>query len=89
MRSFLVALAAILVAPLAAVAEGPGETVIREEDKVVYEKETKLEFDDGVVDGDLLAPDGDVVRTNRRAEFQSMIQKRRDFFEEIEKSVDE
>jgi len=66
-----------------------GERVIREEDKVIYEKETRVDFNDGVVDGDLRRPDGEVVRSRKKSEFQSMIQQRRDFTQELIESVDE
>ena len=67
----------------------PGERVIREQDKVIYEKETRVDFNDGNIDGSLTRPDGDVVRSRKKSEFQSMIQQRRDFTEELIESVDE
>ena len=63
--------------------------MIREDDKVIYEKETRVDFNDGNIDGDLRRPDGDVVRSRRKSEFKSMIQQRRDFNEELKESVDE
>ena len=80
--------AAARAAPEEAVAPEE-EKVVYEDDKVLYEKETRLEFNDGQVDGDLIRPEGDVVRSVRKSEFKSMIEKRRDFNEELRESLDE
>ncbi len=76
-----------VLAPAGAQAEE--DKVIREEDKVVYDKKTRVDFNDGMIDGELTRPDVDVVRANRKAEFDSMIQKRKDFNKELRESIDE
>ncbi|WP_373045784.1 hypothetical protein [Vulgatibacter sp.] len=85
----LAAAAALLPAAAVAAEDEAEETVIREDDKVVYEKNTRVNFNDGQVDGELIRPEGDVVRAQRKARFQSMIQQRRDFNKELRESIDE
>jgi len=65
------------------------DKVVREADKIVYEKKTRVDFNDGNIDGDLTRPEMDVVRTNRKSKFDSMIRKRTDFNQELQESLDE
>jgi hypothetical protein len=77
-----------VTAPAIAGAE-EAERVIREEDKVVYEKKTRVDFNNGQIDGELTRPDVDVVRASRKSRFDSMIKKRTDFNKELRESLDE
>lgn len=78
-----------VTAPGVARAEEPDDKVVKEADKVVYEKKTRVDFNDGQIDGDLTRPEMDVVRAQRKSQFDSMIKKRKDFNKELQESIDE
>lgn len=65
------------------------ETVIQEADKVVYEKESKVSFNDVDLDGELQKPEGSLVHSHKTSKFDSLIKPRRDFAKELRESADE
>lgn len=55
---------------------------------VSYKKETKYDFDDDTVEGDLVRPDGEFVDTRKGAKQSSLITIRVNFIPEMMKSVE-
>ena len=56
---------------------------------VVYKSQTKYDFDDDVVEGDLVRPDGEFVDTRKQAKHSSLIKIRPDFVPEMLKSAED
>lgn len=65
------------------------EVVIKQEDKVVYEKKTVINFDDVLIEGELMKPEGTYVKNRRRTAFDSLIELRSNFRPELLKSASE
>lgn len=57
------------------------------EPKVVYEKKTKLDFEDRDVDGEFQTPDGQSVSADKNLSFDSMLDPKQDFKKELKKSM--
>lgn len=55
---------------------------------VTYKAKTVYDFDDDLVEGDLVRPDGDLVDSRGKAKHSSLIKIRRDFVQEMVKSVE-
>ena len=70
--------------PLSALAQES----IEEEPTIVYAEETVLDFERMEVTGQLVRPEGSLVKARRRAEFAPMIALRVDFNEALSESVD-
>ena len=49
---------------------------------------TTYDFDDDLVQGDLVRPDGEVLRTRRRGQRESLLRVREHFVQEMLKSVE-
>lgn len=64
------------------------QTEIREPDKVVFERITKLEFGDVELVGELQSPGDSYVFVAPRASFASMIPVRTNFLRELGESTD-
>jgi hypothetical protein len=58
-------------------------------DNVQYKSKTTYDFDDDVVEGDLVRPDGEFVDTRRGAKHSSLIKIRQDFIPEMIKSAED
>ena len=56
---------------------------------VLYKKQTKYDFDDDVVEGDLVRPDGEFVDVRDKARYGSLITIRADFMPEMLKSAED
>jgi hypothetical protein len=56
---------------------------------VQYKKETKYDFDDDVVEGDLVRPDGEFVDSRKAAKHSSLIKIRENFVPEMLKSAED
>lgn len=69
----------ILVLPGLALADD--EEVIREGDREVVRKQTRLDFNDARIDGELTGPEGGYVPGSGRIRFRSLIELRQDFHE--------
>jgi hypothetical protein len=57
-----------------------------QKNKVVYEKNTKLNFDEAVVDGQFQNPDAQLVDSDKNVVFDSMIEEKKDFKKELKRS---
>ena len=60
-----------------------------DEPKVVYKSRTEIDFDGVEVDGELVKPQGALLLDRKRANFNPLITLRKDFDQEMDKSVDE
>jgi len=58
-----------------------------EEPKVVYKKETEIDFEGLEIEGELLKPSGAIISERKPAPFNPLIQLRTDFNVEIKQSV--
>lgn len=58
-------------------------------DKVTYEKETQIDFEDLEIEGALVKPQGALLIDRKRATFNPLIKLRTDFNPEISTSVSE
>jgi hypothetical protein len=56
---------------------------------VKYKQKTVYDFEDDIVEGDLVRPDGTYVDTRRRAKTSSLIKIRENFIPEMIKSVED
>lgn len=56
---------------------------------VQYKKQTKYDFDDDVVEGDLVRPDGEFVDSRKSAKHSSLIKIRENFVPEMLKSAED
>jgi hypothetical protein len=59
------------------------------QDNVTYKKETKYDFDDDMVEGDLVKPDGEMVGATGKAKHSSLIKIRQNFIPEMLKSAED
>jgi hypothetical protein len=58
-------------------------------DDANYKSTTKYDFDDDVVEGDLVRPDGEMVDTRKKAKHSSLIKIREEFINEMLKSAED
>jgi hypothetical protein len=58
-------------------------------DNVTYKQKTVYDFDDDVVEGDLVRPDGEFVDSRRAAKHSSLIKIRENFIPEMLKSAED
>ena len=56
---------------------------------VQYKKETKYDFDDDMVEGDLVKPDGEMVGSAGKVKHSSLIKIRQHFIPEMLKSAED
>lgn len=85
-RYWLAALAALAMSSTASVALA--QDVIQEDDKVVYKKRTLVDFNDVTLEGELSKPEGAYMHSHRTARFNTLINYRTSFADELQKSVD-
>jgi hypothetical protein len=64
------------------------DSVIQEDDRVVYEKKTAVDFSDVNIEGELAAPEGSYIKNRKRTSFRSLIELRGHFRNEMRRSVD-
>ena len=64
------------------------DSVIQEEDRVVYEKKTAVDFSDVNIEGELSKPEGSYIKNRKRTSFRSLIELRGHFRNEMRRSVD-
>ncbi len=60
-----------------------------EDTGVVYKKKTVYDFEDDLVEGDLVRPEGDFIGARRRSKHSSLIKIREDFVPEMLKSIND
>ena len=63
------------------------DTVIQEEDKVVVNKKTVIDFSDVNIEGELTKPEGSYVKNRKKTRFRNLIEMRGDFRPELSRSV--
>ncbi len=56
---------------------------------VSYKKKTVYDFDDDIVEGELMRPDGEFIDTRRSARHTSLIKIRKNFIPEMLKSAED
>lgn len=56
---------------------------------VSYKKETKYDFDDDMVEGDLVKPEGEMIGSAGKAKHSSLIKVRQHFIPEMLKSAED
>lgn len=81
LRKFVIAGAFILASLLATSAAA-------DEPQTQYRQETVIDFSDVALEGELSRPDGAYLLARKRAEFDSLIQMREHFLNELQTSVD-
>lgn len=89
----LIAMAVVLGGVGQALAQGPVPEATGDgdsgEDGVIYKKETNYDFDDDLVEGALVKPDGAMVGGELHGKTSSLIKIRADFIPEMIKSVED
>jgi len=60
---------------------------IKGKDKIIYKKNTIINFDGSVVDGELIRPKGGFIQSRGRAKFNSLIKYRKDFVDKMIKNA--
>ena len=58
-----------------------------EESKIVYKKETEIDFEALELEGQLLKPQGALLLERRKASFNPLITLRKDFNKEMKESI--
>jgi len=58
-----------------------------EEPKIVYRKETTIDFEALDIEGELVKPQGSIILERKRAVFNPLIQLKKDFNEEMSNSL--
>ena len=87
MKRILFVAAATLLMSAPAFAEDPAPA--GGGDGVSYKSKTVYDFDDDVVEGDLVRPDGEFVDTRKAAKHSSLIKIREHFINEMLKSAED
>ena len=62
--------------------------IIQEEDKVVFKKETALDFSDVMLSGELIKPNAAYVKNRRKTKFPTLIEHRSNFRAEMMETLD-
>jgi hypothetical protein len=57
--------------------------------KIEYKKKTSYDFEDDVVEGELVKPEGDFIGARKKSKHSSLIKIREDFVPEMLKSVND
>ena len=57
--------------------------------KVIYKQRTEIDFEGVELQGELIRPQGALLMDRKRASFHPLIKLRRDFDQEMNRSVDE
>jgi len=65
----------------------PKIKVIKGKDKIIYKKNTIINFDGSIVDGELIKPKGGFIQSRGRAKFNSLIRYRKDFVDKMIKQA--
>ncbi|MSP59378.1 MAG: adventurous gliding motility protein CglF [Myxococcales bacterium] len=88
-RTLLATLAALSLVSFAAPAGAQDKGAAPGGDSVQYKSKTVYDFDDDVVEGDLVRPDGEFVDSRKAAKHSSLIKIRPDFIPEMLKSAED
>jgi hypothetical protein len=65
----------------------PKIKVIKGKDKIIYKKNTIINFNERTVDGELIKPKGGFIQSRGRAKFNSLIMYRKDFVDKMIKNA--
>ena len=65
----------------------PKIKIIKGKDKIIYKKNTTINFKGDVVDGELIRPKGGFIQSRGRAKFNSLIKYRKDFVDKMIKNA--
>ncbi len=65
----------------------PKIKIIKGKDKIIYKKNTIINFEGDVVDGELIKPKGSFHQSRGRAKFNSLIMYRKDFLDKMIKQA--
>ncbi len=84
-----IVLAAMLVSSVVLAQDLPSAAGEGGEGGVVYKKETVYDFDDDLVEGNLVKPDGELIGGELHGKMSSLIKIRADFIPEMIKSVED
>ncbi|HEV8320585.1 MAG TPA: adventurous gliding motility protein CglF [Myxococcota bacterium] len=60
-----------------------------EKDGVIYKKKTSYDFEDDVVEGELVRPEGEYIDTKRKSKHSSLIRIREHFIPEMLRTVND
>ena len=60
-----------------------------EKDGVLYKKKTSYDFEDDVVEGELVRPEGEYIDTRRKSKHSSLIRIREHFIPEMLRTVND
>ncbi len=85
-KSMLTAMAVFFAMSAMATGSAMAQTrikIIKGEDRVMYKKNTKIDFDGSAVEGELIKPEGSYMVQRSRVKFDSLIQPRKDFNPEL------
>jgi hypothetical protein len=63
----------------------PKVKIIKGKDRIVYKKKTIINFEEQTVDGELMKPKGAFIQSRGRVKFNSLIQYRKDFLDNMKK----
>ena len=85
----VLAVVGILAGPVSAVFAQEGDVVVDPETGETYEKKTVYDFEDDVVEGTLVKPEGDYLQSRQRGKQSSLIKIRDDFVPEMLKSAED
>ena len=72
---------------LAATAQAE-DRVVREADRTVVRKETRVDFADQTVEGTIVRPEGNYILDRNRSRFESLVRLRPNFERELRASTD-
>ena len=79
-----ISLVVLLLFPLCVFAK-PKVKIIKGKDRIVYKKKTIINFEEQTVDGELMKPKGALIQSRGRVKFNSLIQYRKDFLDNMKK----
>jgi len=77
-----IALIIFFLLPLSLSAK-PKVKIIKGKDKIVYKKNTIINFNERTVDGELIKPKGSYIQSRGRVKFNSLIKYRKDFLDNM------
>lgn len=85
-KSLLTAMAALFAVAVLASGSAEAQTrvkIIKGQDRVMYKKNTKIDFDGSAVEGELVKPEGSYMVQRSRVKFNSLIEPRKNFNREM------
>ncbi|MEM6274230.1 MAG: hypothetical protein AAF735_03220 [Myxococcota bacterium] len=83
MMRWLSVVAVLALSPIHAWAQAETEPSADRETKVRYKKVTKIDFSEGLIEGDLMRPEGSYVVSRKASRFSKLIRVRQNFVREL------